>query len=54
LSSKGIRLAILEAHLSAGVSETVSENSGRVMKNSGALSQIVLVFQRENPYSPRI
>jgi hypothetical protein len=39
--------------LLATVSETVSENSDGVLKNSGELSQIVLDVQRENPYSPR-
>jgi hypothetical protein len=38
----------------ATVSETVSENTERVVKNSGGLCQIVLDYQRENPYLPRI
>jgi hypothetical protein len=36
------------------VSETVSENTERVVKNTGELSQILLDIQREKPYSPRI
>jgi hypothetical protein len=36
------------------VSETVSENTERVVKNSGEFEQIVLDIQREKPYSPRI
>jgi len=35
------------------VSETVSESGDKVLKNNGKLEQILLVFQRENSYSPR-
>jgi hypothetical protein len=48
------RAAMAGEGLGPTVSETVSENTERVLQNSGELSQIVLDLQRENPYSPRI
>jgi hypothetical protein len=43
-----------ESVAAATVSETVSESTDRVVKNSGELEQIVLDIQREKTYSPRI
>jgi hypothetical protein len=49
------RYSVITAQIGLStVSETVSENTERVVKNSGGLEQIVLDSQRENPYSPRI
>jgi hypothetical protein len=50
--SKGLRPVLAELLWIAVT--TVSENTERVVKNSGELSQIVLVFQREKPHSLRI